>query len=100
MLGNTVVWAIISPTLSPIIAPKYKELGKHKKAYWYTLLGSSFHTLYQLWSQFMHYYLTDFSNEYISLQSAIRRSLIEFDMILLNVDMTLCMLDNEMCMIS
>jgi len=87
---------IISPTLSPVVAPKYKELGKHKKVYWDTLLGSSFHAIVSAVVALYALLFDQLSNEYISSQSVIGRSLLRFSLGYFFVDMTLCILDSEM----
>lgn len=87
---------IISPTFSPVVVPKYKELGRHKKAYWDTLLGSSLHAVISVMVALYALLFDQLSKEYISSQSAIGRSLIQFSLGYFLVDLTFCMLDSEM----
>ena len=87
---------MISPTLSPIVAPKYKELGRHKKAYWDTLLGSTFHAIVTATVGIYALFFDQLNKEYIISQSQIGRSLIQFCLGYFYVDFTFCMLDSEM----
>ena len=87
---------IISPTLSPIVAPKYKQFGKHKKAYWDTLLGSTFHAIVSATVGIYALLFDQLNNEYIISQSPIGKSLIQFCLGYFCVDLVLCLLDSEM----
>lgn len=87
---------IISPTLSSIVTPKYKELGRHKKAYWDTLLGSTFHAIVSAMVAIYALLFDQLSTEYIFSHSTVGRSLIQFCLGYFCVDLTFCMLDSEM----
>lgn len=87
---------IISPTLSPIISPKYNELGKHKKAYWNTLLGSTCHAVISATVATYALIFDQLSTEYTFSHSVIGKSLIQFCLGYFCVDLTFCMLDSEL----
>lgn len=87
---------VISPTLSPIVAPKYKGLSKHKKAYWNTLLGSTCHAVISAMVATYALVFDRLSTEYIFSHSVVGRSLIQFCLGYFCVDLTFCMLDSEM----
>ena len=88
--------SIISPALSPIVAPKYKEFGKHKKAYWDTLLGSTLHAIISATVAIYALLFDQLNKEYIISQSTTGISLIKFCLGYFYVDFTFCMLDSEM----
>ena len=87
---------IVSPALSPVFTPKYKEFGRHKKAYWDTLLGSTIHAVVAATVAIYALLFDQLSNEYIISQSSIGRSLIQFCFGYFCVDLMFCMLDSEM----
>lgn len=87
---------IISPTLSPLLVPQYKEFGRHKKAYWDTLLGSTFHAIVSASVAIYALLFDQLSKEYIFSHSVIGRSLIQFCFGYFCVDFTLLMMDSEM----
>lgn len=87
---------IISPALSPIVTPKYKEFGRHKKSYWNTLLGSTFHAIVAATVGIYALLFDQLNKEYVTSRSQIGRSLIQFCLGYFYVDFTFCMLDSEM----
>lgn len=87
---------VISPTLSPVIVPKYKELARHKKAYWNTLLGSTLHAIVSATVATYALLFDQLSKQYIFSHSMLGRSLIKFCLGYFCVDFTFCMMDSEM----
>lgn len=92
----TLVCALaVAPAISPVV-PKYKELDYHKKTYWNTLLGSTFHstvlpvfTLYAL-------LFDQLSEEYIFSWSPIGRALLRFSLGYFCADLILILMDSKM----
>lgn len=87
---------IFSPTLSPVVVPKYRELGIQKKAYWDTLLGSTFHATVSATVAVYALLFDQLGNEYIFSQSKVGRSIVQFSCGYFCVDFIFCILDSEM----
>ena len=88
--------AILSPVLSPMLVTKYSEFGRHKKAYWNTLPGSSLHAI--ILSVVTCYVLLfdSLREEYIFSLSPVGRALIRFSLGYFLTDFVFVMLDSEM----
>ena len=87
---------LITPAMSATIIPKYKELDRHKKAYWNTLPASSFHSIVLSLVTCYLMLFDQLKDEYIFSQSPIGRALLRFSVGYFCADFILIMLDSKM----
>lgn len=87
---------LITPTLSLVVVPKYENLDRHKKAYWNTLLGSTFHSVVLAVVTCYLMLFDQLREEYIFSQSAIGRALLRFSVGYFCSDFILIMMDSKM----
>lgn len=86
----------VTPTLSPVIVPKYKDLERHKKAYWNTLLASTIHAVILTVVTIYLLMFDRLGEEYIVSSSAYGRALVRFSEGYFCADTILVMLDSKM----
>ena len=87
---------LIIPAVSAAIVPKYKELDRHKKAYWDTLPASTFHSIVLSLVTCYLMLFDQLRDEYIFSQSPIGRALLRFSVGYFCADFILIMLDSKM----
>ena len=87
---------VIVPVISPVIVPKYKDLDKHKKAYWNTLFGSTFHSVILCVVTCYLMLFDELKEEYVFSQSLIGRALLRFSLGYFCADLFLVSLDSKM----
>lgn len=87
---------LITPNISPVIVPKYVDLDKHKKAYWNTLVGSTFHSVILAVFTLYAMFVDPLKDEYIYSQSAVGRALLRFSIGYFLADAIFIMVDSKM----